>query len=195
MKVASVKSIASALTLVAVASISARANTITPSTFSFTPGDSITYYAELKSGELHAGDGFTIYDIGGFLGFGELPVDWVASSSMTGSPFGSPPLTTTDELGYTNVHFTYEGPSVEHSLGLPTTFIPFVVLTSSVTLVTDDWVSIDHLLATKGVIDGGVASVHTDQILVPVPDGGGALTLLGSALLAMGVLGRTFARR
>jgi len=194
MKANAVKSGLMAVALVALASGSAWANTITPSATVFVPGVSITYEADLTSGEIHAGDGFTIFDIGGFTGFGPLPAFWVASNSVVGSPF-SPPGSLGPDTGDMNVHFTYTGASLESALA-SILFTPFVVMTTSTALITDDWLSRDHLLATAGVIDGGPATAHRDDILVPehVPDGGSTAALLGSVLLGFGMLRRRFSK-
>jgi hypothetical protein len=192
MKVNAVKSGLLAVALVALASGSAWANTITPSVTGWVPGVSITYDADLTSGEIHAGDGFTIFDIGGFTGFGALPAGWVASFSAGGSPF-SPPASLGPDSVDTNVHFTYMGAPFEVAIG-SFIYTPFVVLTTSTTLVTDDWLSRDHSVGTPFVIDGAPATAHRDDILVPahVPDGGSTAMLLGSVLVAFGALRRKF---
>lgn len=178
--------------------VAAQANTITPTTMSFTSGISIIYGADLTSGEIHSGDGFTIFDIAGFTGFGAVPANWVASSGLTGSTFGVP--IGADNAALTNVTFTYTGSPQEQSIGL----LPlgsFVVFTTATTTVTDDWVSRDHLLGTQGVIDGALGPGDRGSILVPaqapttnVPDGGSSILLLGSALLGLGLLRRRLTR-
>ena len=181
------------LTFVAV---NARANTITPSPIAWTPGSAIVYGARLSSGELHPGDGFTIFDIGGFTGFGAIAPSWSAASG-SGSIF-SLPSQGLDNPFITNVTFTYTGAAVEANFG-DISFWPFTVLTSSTALTTDDWVSRDHLLAQPFVIDGGIGSAHRDDILVPasgvsvtaVPDGGSTLALLGLGFLAVGTVRRS----
>ncbi len=183
------RSVLLAVALVALASTSARANTITPTNGVFAPGVSMSYTTFMTSGELHTGDGFTIFDFGGFLGVLAMPVDWTASTSLVGSPFGTP--LGTDHTAVRNVHFTYGGLSVEVP-GLMI-FAPFTVRTSSMATVSDDWVSRDHLLATPGTIDGG-PSVAKGNILVPVPDGGSTAALLGSVLFSFGMLRRKFSK-
>lgn len=173
-------------------SFTASANTITPGLTvapGFIPGVSITYRADLTSGELHSGDGFTIFDIGGFTGFGVLPAFWTATSSAFGSPWGVAPVgIDTSDM---NVTFTYTGSPVEVSSG-STLYVPFTVLTTSMLLVTDDWTSRDHLLGIAGVIDGTPGRPHADEILVPahVPDGGSTLALLGLAFAGIGLIRR-----
>src|SRR5262245_22336386 len=90
--------------------LAAQANTITPTLITFTPGVSITYSANLTSGEIHAGDGFTIFDIGGFTGFGPVAAGWTAAAAPFGSPWGIAPLGA-DTVDM-NVTFTYTGPAV-----------------------------------------------------------------------------------
>lgn len=163
------------------------ANTITPELAGFVPGVAVTYDAKHSSGELHPGDGFTIFDIGGFTGLGPVPLGWVSAVTV-GSPF-SPPAPGGVDGSDANVTFTYTGAPLE-TVVFSTTFPGFVVFTKSTSLVTDDWVSKDHLLGIAGVIDGGLSSGKTDQILVPahVPDGGATAVLLGLGLLgAVGI--------
>lgn len=178
---------------------SAGANTITPTTSSFAPGSSITYSADLTSGEMHSGDGFTIFDIAGFTGFGAIPANWTATSSLSGSTFGVP--LGPDDAALTNVTFTYGGAAVEQGFG-QLILGSFVVNTTATLTVTDDWVSRDHLLGVQGVIDGAIGPGDRGSILVPsitgntitVPDGGNALILFGAALAALGVLRRRTAK-
>jgi hypothetical protein len=179
------KKMFSVLSLVAflgVASV-ARANTLTPTVLGFVPGASITYGVDMTSGELHPGDGFTIFDIGAFLGFGAIDPSWVASFSAVGSPFGS--SLGPDIGGAPNVHFTYTGAAFEVAVGVAP-FSPFTVLTLATIPGTEDWVSLDHLLGTPFVCcDGGVATVHHDQIMVPGLPEPTSFLLLGTGLLGL----------
>jgi hypothetical protein len=171
---------------------SARSNTITPYFGTFTSGVSIVYGATLTSGEIHSGDGFTIYDTGGFVS-ASAPTDWLVTTSGTGSPFGSASLSTADLGGYTNVHFTYVGADVIETAGL-VLLGTFSISTTATTLVQDDWLSIDHLYE-PGPTSGAAGPVHTQTISVAVPDGGSTVALLGGALLALGSLRRKFNKR
>src|SRR5258706_14872649 len=87
-----IRSVLLAAGLVALASVTARANTITPSTLGFIPGTAIVYGARLSSGEIHpgdgitTGDGFTVFDIGGVLLCGSGVQQWVATAGP-GVPF------------------------------------------------------------------------------------------------------------
>src|SRR5690606_8596686 len=154
-----------------------KALTITPFVVSFDPGSSITYSAQLSDGELWGGpppsaglpvvgDGFTIFDIGGFVGIGDLPAsgDWVATTTLTGSAYGTP--AGGDDPSLMNVTFTYVGVSVEADNGT-LLFLPFQVLTTATNTAFDDWVSRDHTLGTIGVIDGDVNAGATGMISVP----------------------------
>jgi len=188
------RTMAAAFGGLALAGFTASGNTITPTPTAFTPGVSIVYQADLTSGELHSGDGFTVFDIGGFAGFGLIAPGWSAAVTV-GSPWGTAPLG--PDTADPNVTFTYTGPSIEKALG-SAPFFPFTVLTTSPSLVTDDWTSRDHLLGVVGVIDGALASPHRDQILVPaplaVPDGGLTVALLGFALVGVEGLRRILSK-
>jgi hypothetical protein len=165
---------------------------------SFVPGVSITYNADHTSGELHAGDGFTIFDVAGFTAVGAVPAGWVFSgAAAVGSPWGVAPLGP-DSAALVNLTFTYVGPPPAVETLDRTTFLGFVVGTTATALVVDDWTSRDHLIGTIGVIDGAVASPHRDQIVVPafpvVPDGGLTLSLLGFAVVGLASLRRKLNR-
>src|SRR5688500_12250820 len=64
--------------------LTAHAETIAPSFVGFAAG-TLTYSATLSSGQMHAGDGFTIYDIYGFTSASVLlsPYTWTVTSSPT----------------------------------------------------------------------------------------------------------------
>jgi hypothetical protein len=182
-----------AISAVAMLGSTLRANTITPSLapLGFVPGVSITYNADHTSGELHPGDGFTIFDIGGFTGYLGVPAGWVAlPATATGSPWVPPAPGVVGDSGDANVHFEYVGRAVEN-LGA-FTFFGFVVGTTSTTLTVDDWRSADHEINTIGPIDGVAATVGFATIVVPahVPDGGSTIALLGAGVFALGFFRR-----
>ena len=181
-------------------SSAAWANTISPSFVSYTPGVEIVYSATHGQGELWSGDGFTIFDIGGFTG-AVAPTNWTVSSSASTSPFGTVPAGTDSAL--TNVHFTYTGTTLQNAG--PLSLGTFIVSTTwAGPLTTDDWRSADHTFgrggargvvgnglpcsATRGGCDGGTTSVPTN-----VPDGGSTMSLLGLAMLSAGLLRRHLA--
>jgi hypothetical protein len=169
-------------------------HTITPSLITATPGGLWSYNADLTSGQLMAGDGFTIFDFGGYVaGSAVAPADWSASTSLTGgSIFGLAPLGP-DDPTRTNLTFTYTGATVVQTVGA-TTFTGFNANTTSLLQVIDDWVSRDHDLA------GAIGAEHRDQIVVPggaptVPDGGGTVALLGIALAGVEAMRRLIRAR
>src|ERR1041384_382139 len=135
--------------------LASRANTLTPQVTDDT-FPIWSYTLNLTSGEIHSGDGFTIYDFGGFVSFVGVPAFWTATVTATGvNPWGVAPLGL-DSASEANLTFTYSGPSIEVSVGA-TPFAPFDIRTSYLGSTTDDWTSRDHLLGKKGTIDGGPA--------------------------------------
>src|SRR5437867_11282472 len=57
-------------------------HTVTPSLITATPGGLWSYNADLTSGQLVAGDGFTIFDFGGYVtGSIAAPADWAATTA------------------------------------------------------------------------------------------------------------------
>jgi hypothetical protein len=169
------------------AASSAMANTITPQ--ALITGPVWTYGADLTSGEIVAGDGFTIFDFGGYVsGSITAPAGWVASTSVTGSPWGLAPLgPDTSEI---NLAWTYTGPTIQVVVGaLP--FGPFTAATTSTEIVTDNWVSRDHLLGNSTIVgDGALGPGDRANIIVPaaVPDGGATAMLLGVGILGLSAL-------
>jgi hypothetical protein len=178
----------------------AHANTITPTTIGFAPGVSVTYSADLTSAHLDAGDGFTIFDIGGFTSVLSVPVNWTSSVGNTANPWGIAPFGTPDNPALPNVTFTYNGPPVHQEFGA-TTYTPFIIGTTGTILVFDSWTSRDHALTPDPITGLWVlGSPHTDEIQVPavaptttnVPDGGSTVSLLGLALVGLAALRRRF---
>jgi hypothetical protein len=186
----------------ALAGATAHANTITPIFTAFTPGVSITYSANHSSGHLEAGDGFTIFDIGGFTSVLSVPTNWTSSTSLLGGIFGIAPFPSTpDNPTLTNVTFTYTGAHVHQETGF-TIYAPFVIGTTGTTTVIDSWTSRDHVISAANQTNPPTEFVpgapHTDEIMVPavaptttnVPDGGSTVGLLGLALVGLAVLRR-----
>lgn len=175
--------------LVALTSVPARADTITPLLSGQDPGTSITYDAIHSSGELHSGDGFTIFDIGEFTGIISTPTNWNSGAWLIGSPYGASAF---DDPTLANVHFIYVGPIIFNVSA--ETHSGFVVGTNSLLDTFDTWRSRDHELG------GDPGDEVSGAIVVPlgpagpgaVPDGGSTAALLGSALAAFGVLRRRF---
>ena len=194
MRVIPIKSVLLAGALLALVSVTASANTITPRFVSFTPGDRIVYDADFTSGELHAGDGFTIYDIGGFAGFGFIDPLWTATATNFGTPFvppAPPGLVVPPDRFDENVHFTYIGPTIQQ-LAVQV-FGPFEVLTTGTLLAIEDWKSADHTIGTIGIVgDGTPAGVGGATIVTvaAVPEPGSTMAFLGLGLMAVGMLRR-----
>jgi hypothetical protein len=154
-------------------------HTLTPSLASATPGGLWSYNADLKSGQLDAGDGFTIFDFDGYVaGSIAAPVDWTPSTALTGSPFGA--SLGLDDPALINLTFTYNGPTINQAIGAQT-FTGFTANTTDLGQVADDWASLDH------DISSAPATGAQGTILVPsaVPDGGSTVALLGVALVGL----------
>ena len=188
----------------ALATSSAMANTITPHSL-VTPvtvcvnpvAVTWVYSADLSSGELHPGDSFTIFDFGDYvLGSIYAPASWTAVATVVGSDPAGVPLS--PDNGEYNLRFTYTGASIQ-ALGV-TGLGLFGADTTGDSIIVDDWISRDHFIGNPGVVgDGGVGTLHRDEIIVPittchsVPDGGTTVLLLGAALSGLSLLKRKLA--
>jgi hypothetical protein len=164
----------------------ANANTITPSVATVNSPGVWSYNSDLTSGQLVAGDGFTIFDFGGYvLGSIVAPANWTASVAIIGSPYGN---SVTGDSGQFNLTFTYTGPTITQTVGAQT-FTGFRATTTSLGTTFAGWASRDHQP------DGSIGTIHEDIILVPsgVPDGGTAVALLGLGMVAIGALRRKLA--
>lgn len=131
-----------------------------------------TYSATLASDQaLFSGSYFTLYDIRGFTGFGDVPDNWTPSSQLLGiTPANVLP---TDDAGIQNVTFTYTGPvlnfdvnedaNIERELG------NFVIFSTTGSVGFEDFTSeaIKNSGAARGTL---VATIGEDAIAVP---GGG----------------------
>jgi len=179
----------------ALATVSATANTITPSTFSIPTPGLWAYAGTHSSGELKAGDAFTIFDFGGYVpGSIYAPPLWTASATLVGSDPAGVPLSVDDPSQF-NLRFVYTGP-LKQTLGV-TSLGLFGAATTATTVQVDDWISRDHLIGNPTIVgDGALGTIHRDEILVPagVPDHGSTLMLLGAALSGIGFLRRKLAR-
>jgi hypothetical protein len=176
----------------------ASANTIIPGFVAFAPGSSLEYSAQLINGELHANDGFTIFDVYGYTG-ASAPAGWEAVTQSTGSLFGSPTLNSVDDPSLTNVNFRYLGTNgvyQQYIFGSPVIFTQFFVYTSAGNTTTDDWVSVDHLVGSTAIVGDGTPSAPSGgSLVVSAPDGGWTVAMLGSGLLAIGLLRRRLGMR
>jgi VPDSG-CTERM motif len=177
----------------ALTALTANANTITPTPI-LTPTPGVwTYQLDLTSGDLVAGDGFTIYDFGGYvIGSIVAPAGWsavITPPALLGG-FGADP--TGDNASNFNLTWTYTGMTIHQATG-STIFTGFMATTTQTTTTIDGWASQDHLL-TAGPPGTGGLSTASGNILCPspVPDGGSAVALLGIALAGIGCLRRKF---
>ena len=176
-----------------------QASTIAPEVLALPVAGTWTYGANLTSGEIHPGDGFTIFDFSGFSGFGVIEPGWIASSAPFGSPWGIAP--TGIDSPSPNLTFTYTGPPLQ-SIVLTIPLGAFEATTTNPGIAIDDWTSRDHLIGSIATIgDGAIGNPHTDNILVPsprttfdTPDGGPPIALLGFALLSIEALRRKLAQ-
>jgi len=185
MKGISMKSVVLAGALLTFASSAASANTLTPGFISYVPGASISYDASLVAAKLVSGDGFTIFDIGGFvLATTTAPAGWTVSFGALTQDFGAP-VFGPDDAALMNVHFTYGGSTI--TAGASMSLGTFTIGTTwAGPLTSDDWVSQDHP-NPPGTAIGTSASTTA----VPtIPDGGSTMALLGLAMLSMGLLRR-----
>ena len=151
------------LTALVALSATALANTITPySVLAPSPGVWL-YGATLNSGEIHAGDSFTIFDFGGYVpGSVFAPAGWSASATLTGSDPSAPPIGPDNPSEY-NLRFTYGGVPIQQ-LGV-TGLGMFGASTTQSTIAVDDWISQDHLIGNPTLVgDGSLGTLHRDQI-------------------------------
>jgi VPDSG-CTERM motif len=181
----SIRSVLFAWVLLMTAVASARANTITPVLGIFTPGVSMTYQVNVSNGTLVSGDGFTIFDFGGFQGSATMPNNWSLGFDP-GPVYAYQAPVGPDNPQLPNLRFFYTGPTTL------VIFSPllFTVSTSSLLTSFDDWTSRDHSPSNPSV----KSQPNAGEINVPVPDGGSTAALLGSVLVAFGVLRRKFSR-
>jgi hypothetical protein len=175
----------------------AAANSIHPGAVTVTDlGDTYewAYGASLITGQLNnSGQAFfTIYDIMGYVPgtAAATSSDWQAVESLTGQdPTG---LSPTDSPTLYNVTFVYQGSPIVAGLGPGPQFLPVVVSLGTFkfesiygTKQAGIWGSQD--LAYNNPNSVQVATFETAR---PLPDGGWTVAMLGSALLAIGLLRR-----
>jgi hypothetical protein len=154
-------------------------HTITPSVFSTNSPGVWTYDANLSSGGVWNGDGFTIFDFGGYVdGSIFAPAGWDAKAVLTGSVLNvAPPAGYIDDSNLFNLTFTRTGGTIGPTNGKQDLGLFGATTTDSGTALFT-WSSRDH------APDGTIGANHADRILVPnaVPDGGTTVALLGIAL-------------
>lgn len=159
-----------------------------------------TYSATLASDQaLFSGSYFTLYDIRGFSGFGDVPADWTPSAQLVGiTPSNVLP---SDDPSILNVTFTYSGPVLnyqedesehrEYDLGR------FVIFSSMGSFGFEDFTSeaIKNSGAGRGTL---VATIGEDAIAVPGGGGAGAIPEPGTwamLIAGFGVVGAAARRR
>ena len=158
-----------------------------------------TYDATLASDQaLISGSYFTLYDLVGFTGFGNVANGFTATSQLVGvTPVNVLP---NDDASIFNVTFTYNGPSVnfdgplsERQLGL------FEIFSTMGEFGFDDFTS--EAIRNSGPSRGGlVATIGVEAITVP--GGGGGIpspvpepATWAMLLLGFGMVGATLRRR
>jgi protein with PEP-CTERM/exosortase system signal len=157
-------------------------HTITPSVFTTNSPGVWTYNAKLTSGQVMNGDGFTIFDFGGYVG-GSIfaPAGWSAQAVLTGSVLNvAPPAGYVDNPTLFNLEFTRTGGTIGPTNGLQDLGLFGATTTDSFSYLAA-WTSRDH------APDGSVGADHADRIIAPseVPDGGTTVALLGMAMAGL----------
>jgi hypothetical protein len=162
-------------------------HTITPSVNLGIPPNSPgvwTYTADLSSGQAMNGDGFTIFDFGGYVaGSIFAPAGWSAVAQLTGSVLGvAPPASNPDDPSLFNLLFTRIGGTLGPTSGI-INLGNFGATTTFTSTTFVGWSSRDHFPTGNPPAPG---TDHADIILAPapsaVPDGGATVALLGIAL-------------
>jgi hypothetical protein len=164
-------------------------HTITPSVANINSPGIWTYAANLSSGQVLNGDGFTIFDFGGYVaGSIFAPAGWTAVAQLTGSVLGvAPPPSNPDNPALFNLLFTRSGATVGPEIIGALSLGNFGATTTSTGTTFVGWSSRDHFPMGHPPSPG---TDHADIILAPdaprtVPDGGATVALLGIALGAL----------
>jgi hypothetical protein len=174
-------------------------HTITPSVVSISSPGVWTYAAMLSSGTAMDGDGFTIFDFGGYVAGSILaPAGWSAVAQLTGSVLGiAPPAGYVDNPGEFNLLFTRTGGTIGPINGMQD-LGHFEATTTFTSTAFVGWSSRDHLPFGS---PPGPGTDHADYIEAParggsaVPDGGATVALLGIALTGLGAMRRMIGAR
>jgi hypothetical protein len=159
-------------------------HTITPSVASINSPGVWTYDAMLSSGQVLNGDGFTIFDFGGYVANSIFaPAGWTAAAQLTGSVLNvAPPVSNPDNPALFNLLFTRTGGTVGPTNGM-ISLGAFGATTTDTSSTFVGWSSRDHFPTGNPPT---VGTDHADIILAPapgaVPDGGATVALLGIAL-------------
>jgi hypothetical protein len=130
------------------------------------------YTATLASDQaLRSGSYFTLYDVAGFTGFGNIPDGFTGSAQLLGLTPGN--VLPQDDASILNVSFVYNGPDInfdapfsERQLGL------FEILSTATGVGFDDFTS--EAIRNGGPTRGSlVGTIGTDAVTVPGGDGSG----------------------
>ena len=173
-------------------------HTITPSVANINSPGVWTYAANLSSGQVLDGDGFTIFDFGGYVaGSIFAPSGWTAVAQLTGSVLGiAPPASNPDNPALFNLLFTRSGGTAGPAIIGVLPLGDFGATTTSKTTTFVGWSSRDHFPTGNPPLSG---TDHADIILAPgagaVPDGGATVALLGIALTGLGAMRRMIGAR
>ena len=173
-------------------------HTITPSVANINSPGVWTYAANLSSGQVLNGDGFTIFDFGGYVaGSIFAPAGWTAVAQLTGSVLGiAPPAANPDNPALFNLLFTRSGGTLGPEVMGVLPLGEFGATTTSKTTTFVGWTSRDHFPTGNPPSPG---TDHADIILAPgagaVPDGGATVALLGIALTGLGAMRRVIGAR
>jgi hypothetical protein len=133
-----------------------------------------------QGSQVDSGDGFTIYDFGGFVGVsGILPTGWSLDSSQTNAPdYLTDTRATTDNPGITDLILKYTGSTTGSTL-INTPLGTFSFLSTAGTRADSFFESKDHTIFN----DVAQADDHNTQVPVGVPVPAalwGGLGLLGA---------------
>jgi hypothetical protein len=144
------------------------------------------------------GDGFTIFDFGGYVaGSIFAPAGWTAVAQLTGSVLGvAPPASNPDDPSLFNLLFTRTGGTLGPTSGI-INLGNFGATTTFTSTTFVGWSSRDHFPTGNPPLPG---TDHADIILAPdaprtVPDGGATVALLGIALTGLGAMRRMIGAR
>jgi hypothetical protein len=179
-------------------------HTIAPNVISINSPGVWTYGANLTSGQVNVGDGFTIFDFGGYVdGSIFAPTGWTATPQLLGSVLTAPPpVGYVDDPAAINLLFTWQGPAIigPQKVGPPIALGEFGATTTFTSETMIAWSSRDHTFATPGhpSVPG---ELHADSILGPapgptsVPDGGATVALFGIGLTGLEAMRRMLRAR
>lgn len=154
------------------------------------------YEATLASDQaLFDGSYFTLYDFGGFLGFGDVPEFWTPSAQLVGVTPGN--VVPNDDPTILNLTFTYSGPVVNYDEpGMEMELGLFEVFSSIGVFRLDDFTS--EAVKNSGEGRGSlVSSIGMEAVAVP-GDNGAVVpepAVWGLMIAGFGMVGGAMRRR